>query len=133
MPQENVELHRRANEVFNRRDLSAFLALMDSDVELTPYERAMEGLGPYRGHNGVRVWWETTLEAFPDLSGEYYEVRGWGDATVASGRLHGTGAASGARFDRPLCTAAKWREGKAVWWYAFGSEAEALKTLGLSE
>ena len=133
MPQENVELHRRANEAFTRRDLSAFLALMDNGVEFMPYERAMEGLGPYRGHSGVGVWWEATVEAFPDLSGEYYEVRGWGDTTVASGRLHGAGAASGASFDRPLCTAAKWRDGKAVWWYAFGGKTEALRTLGLSE
>jgi ketosteroid isomerase-like protein len=92
----NVELHHRVIEVFNRRDLDAFLALMDADVEFTPYERAMEGLGPYRGHNDVRVWWENSFEAFPDLSGEYYEVRGWGGTTVASARLHGTGAASGA-------------------------------------
>ena len=133
MPHENVELHYRANEVFNRRDLKGFLALMDSEVEFTPYERAMEGLGPYRGHNGVRGWWNNSFEAFPDLSGEYYEVRSWGDTTVASGRLHGTGGASGAAFDRPLCTAAKWRAGKAIWWHAFGSEAEALEALGLSE
>jgi ketosteroid isomerase-like protein len=131
MSQENIERHHRVIEVFNRRDLDAFLALMDPDVEFTPYERAMEGLGPYHGHDDVRVWWENSFEAFPDLSGEYYAVQGWGDTTVATGRLYGTGAGSGAPFDRQLCTAAKWREGKTVWWYAFVSEAEALETLGL--
>jgi hypothetical protein len=46
MSQENVELSHRANDAFNRRDLDAFLALMDPGVEFTPYERAIQGLGP---------------------------------------------------------------------------------------
>ena len=58
MSQENVELIQRAFEAFNRRDLDAFLELMAPEVEFTPYERALEGLGPYRGHDGVRTWWE---------------------------------------------------------------------------
>src|SRR6476659_8621522 len=117
MSQENVELHRRVNELFNQRDLDAFLALMDPNVEFTPYARAMEGIGPYRGHADIRVWWTNSLEAFPDLRGEYDMVRGFGAITIASGRLHGTGADSGAPFDRRLCTAAKWRDEKTVWWY----------------
>jgi len=41
MSQENVELSRRAVDAFNRRDLDAFLALMDPDaphsyVRVTP-------------------------------------------------------------------------------------------------
>ena len=133
MSQENVELHRRVIEVFNLRDLGGFLALMDPNVEFTPYERAMEGIGPYRGHGDIRVWWANSFEAFPDLRGEYDAVRGFGAVTVASGRLHGTGAGSGARFDRQLCTAARWCDERTVWWYAYGSEDEALKALGLAE
>jgi len=41
-----------AVDAFNRRDLDAYLELIEPDVELTPYERAVEGLGPYRGHGG---------------------------------------------------------------------------------
>ena len=36
MSQENVELHQRAFDAFNRRDLDAFLALADPNIELTP-------------------------------------------------------------------------------------------------
>jgi hypothetical protein len=46
--QENVELVQRAVDAVNRRDLDAYLALQDSGMEFTPYERAVEGLGPYR-------------------------------------------------------------------------------------
>jgi ketosteroid isomerase-like protein len=127
----NVELHRRAIEVFNRRDLDGFLALADPNVEFTPYERPMDEVGPYRGHADIRVWWATALEAFPDAAVRLDAVRGFGEITIASGRLHGTGAGSGAPFDWPWCTAAKWRDEKSVWWYAYGSEDEALKAVGL--
>lgn len=130
MSQENVELLPQTVDAFNRRDLDAFLALMDPDVEFTPYERAMEGLGPYDGHDDVRVWWENSFEAFPDLSGEYYEVRDLGDITFARGSLRGTGAASGAPFERTLWMVSEWRDKKAVWWRAFESEAEASMPLG---
>jgi ketosteroid isomerase-like protein len=131
MSQENVELVYRAIDTFNRRDLRAFLELMDLDVEFTPYERAIEGLGPYRGHEGVRTWWEESFAALPDLNAELIEVRDLGDITFSRGRLSGTGAASGASFERTLWMANEWRDRKQVWWHAFESEAEALEAVEL--
>ena len=133
MSRENVELVHRAIDTFNRRDLDAFLAVMDPSIEFMPYERAIEGLGPYRGHDGVRAWWEESFAVYPDLRAELHEVRDLGDITLARGRLHGTGAGSGASFDRTLWLAVKWRDGKEVWWHAFESEAEALEAVGLRE
>ena len=133
MPQENVELLYRLVDVFNRRDFDGFLALTDATIEFTPYERAVEGLGPYRGHDGVRAWWRNSLQTFPDLTAELHEVRGRGNNTIARGRLHGTGAGSGAAFDRTLYLGHDWRNGKVQWWHAFETEAEALKAVGLEE
>ena len=127
MSRENVSLFRQVIDAFNRRDFDAYLALMDPSVEFMPYERAVEGLGPYRGHDGVRTWWENSLQATAEL----YDVRSRGDKTFARGRLHGTGAESGATFDRTLWLANEWRDNKAVWWHAFENEAEALKAVGL--
>jgi ketosteroid isomerase-like protein len=39
MSQENVDLVRRAVDAFNRRDLDAFVALTDDDVEVIPVGR----------------------------------------------------------------------------------------------
>src|SRR2546423_8051372 len=79
MSQENVELNYQSHDAFNRRDLDAFLALTDPDVEFTPYERVIEGLGPYYGHDGVRTWWK---EAFATPAGLQCRVgrgaRPWG-------------------------------------------------------
>jgi hypothetical protein len=67
MSQENVDLYYRAIDAFNRRDLAAYLALMDADVEFTPYEVWVQGGSPYRGRAGVRSWWEESFAVFPDL------------------------------------------------------------------
>jgi hypothetical protein len=131
MSREHVELLHQAIDTFNRRDLDAYLALHEPDVEFTPYERAVEGLGPYQGHDGVRIWWEESLAVYPDLKAELYEVRALGDMTVARGRLSGTGAGSGASFERILWLANQWRERKVVWWRAFETEAEALEAVEL--
>jgi len=66
---------------FNRRDLDAYLALIDPDVEFTPYEVSVQGGDPYRGHDGVRNWWRDSFAVLPDLRAEVYEVRDLGAIT----------------------------------------------------
>src|SRR6185295_7605734 len=81
MSQENVELGYQTMDAFNRRDLDAFLALMDHDVETVPRTTALEGEN-YRGHDGVRRWWNQLLAVFPDFRIEVVdEVRDLGDLT----------------------------------------------------
>ena len=133
MSQQNVELLYRADDAFNRRDLGALLALMDPDVEFTPYEVWVQGGSPYRGHEGVRSWWEDTFAVLPDLRVEVNEVRDLGKMVFVHGRLRGQGAASGVAIERVLWQAVTFRDGKIVWWSAFGSEAEALEAVGLRE
>jgi hypothetical protein len=133
MSQENVDLNYRAIDAFNRRDLGAYLALTDPDIEFTPYEVWVQGGEPYRGHVGVRNWWEESFAVFPDLRAEVYEIRDLGDRTFAHGRIRGQGAGSGASIERPMWLALEWRDKKAVWWCSFESEAEALEAAHLRE
>jgi ketosteroid isomerase-like protein len=133
MPQENLELVYRVIDAFNRRDLDAFLAIMDADVEFTPYEVWVQGGNPYRGHDGVRSWWQDSFAVLPDLTAEIYEVRDVGNTTFVSGRLRGHGAESGAAVERMMWLAVQFRDEKEVWWCSFGSEAEALDAAQLRE
>ena len=63
--------------------LDAFLALCDPDVEFASGLLELEGGGPYRGHDGVRSWWQNLLSVFPDFGTDIDEVRNFGDLTVA--------------------------------------------------
>jgi ketosteroid isomerase-like protein len=133
MSEENVELTNRAYEAFNRRDLDAFLALVDPEVEFTTRYLEMEADRSYRGHEGVREWWRTLLGIFPDFMLEVLEVRDLGDTVIAPLRIHGHGLESGVPFEEMLWQVGEWHEGKVTWWRNCGSEAEALAAAGLSE
>jgi ketosteroid isomerase-like protein len=65
---QNVELLDRSYDALNRRDLDAYLALIDPEAEFTPRISQLEGGSVYRGHDGVREWWLTLFAVFPDFS-----------------------------------------------------------------
>ena len=133
MSEENVELHYEAIDAFNRRDLDALLALADPDIEWFPRIAELEGGGPYRGHDGVRRWWEEWLAVAPDFGGEVEDVGVLGDVTVVRVRLRGHGVGSGASMEQTVWQFAEWRQRKCVRYRTFESEAEALEAAGLRE
>ena len=133
MSQENVELIYRTFDALNRREFDAFLALMDDDVDLVPRMSAIEGESGYRGHDGVRRWWEGLIGVFPDYNAEIVEVRDPGELTFATIHVRGHGAGSAAPTDQAAWIVIRWRRGKSVWWRTFDDRAEALEAAGLSD
>jgi uncharacterized protein len=134
--QENVEILHQAFDAFNRRDLDAFLALCDPELEFVSYWMQVEGGGPYRGHDGVREWWEGLFAVYPDFTGELEEVRDLGDRTIARMHVHGRGVESDVPIDlsdEAMWHVAGYRHGKVIWWHFFGSEADALEAAGVQE
>jgi ketosteroid isomerase-like protein len=131
MSQENVELTHRVFDVFNRRDLAAFVELMGGDVEALPRLAAVEG--GYHGHDGIRRWWKNLLDAIPDFTAEVIEVRELGDGTLTKIHTSGHGADSGSPLEETVWVPIEWRDEKVAWWGAFATEAEALEAAGLSE
>jgi ketosteroid isomerase-like protein len=132
MSQENVDLHRRATDAVNRRDLDALLALAHEDIESASRLVVMEG--SYHGHEGVRRWWRDFFGFAPDYSIEVLEIRDLGDVTLAHMRGSGSGSASATPFDDPYWQVCRWRDAKCVFWSNYPTEAEALKAIaGLGE
>jgi ketosteroid isomerase-like protein len=52
-----LALHARLVRDFSRRDLESYLELMHPDVQFTTVAFGKERV--FRGHGGVREWWET--------------------------------------------------------------------------
>jgi ketosteroid isomerase-like protein len=129
MSRENVELARRGYDAFNRRDLEAFLALMDPDVQGTSILVAIEG--DQRGRDGIRRWWKNLLDVFPDFLMKPVEIRGVGNVTVAELRNRGRGTGSETPVEITLWNVAEWRDEKVVWWSSYETEAEALEAAQL--
>jgi ketosteroid isomerase-like protein len=133
MSEENVDVLHQAIDAFNRRDLDAFLALCDPDVEFISYLAQVEGGDPYRGHDGVRDWWERLLAVYPDFRAEIEEARDLGDRTIARARVHGRGVESDAPMDQTMWQLAEYCHGKTIGWRFFTGEADALEAAGLRE
>src|SRR5215211_5292711 len=127
---ENAEQRGLADAGFaalNSGDLEAFLALTAEDVEFTSMVAEAEGT-TFRGHDGVRAWWETVRGAFRDPRWEVLDVRGSGGEGIVKFRLVGTLA--GVEVAQTMWQAAAIREGKLAWWAFFRTEREALEAMG---
>jgi hypothetical protein len=104
---------------------------MDVDADLVPRLAAVEGA--YHGHEGVRRWWQTLLDAWPDYRAEVVEVRDLGPATLAKVRVGGHAADSGIPVTEASWHIWRWRRQKAVLFAVFPTEAEAVEAVGRSE
>jgi ketosteroid isomerase-like protein len=133
MSQENVELVHRFTAAINRHDIDAALALMDPDVKFIPRLVEVDGGGSFRGHDGVRSWWENLFGVWPDFKSEVEEVRELGDVTLTRARFSGQGTASEAATEQTSWVVNEWRDGKVIWMRVFPSEGEALEAAGLRE
>lgn len=126
-----MELTRRAYDAFNRRDWDAFVGVMDEQVEAESRLVAVEG--GYRGHEGLRRWWDDFLGVFPDYVIDVEETRDLGDVVLVRFQARAHGAASQTPLVDPAWQVIKWQGGRCVWWRVCLTEAEALKVLGLRE
>ena len=124
---QNADLAEQLFDAFNRRDLDAFLALMDVDVQAVPRLAAMEG--GYRGHDGIRDWWRTLFDSFPDYTVETVEERRLGNLTLTTLRTRGHGAGSDTPVEDTVWMVAEWRDQKVVRWRVLSTEAEALEAV----
>lgn len=133
MSQENVDLRALAEAAFgalNSGNLDGFLAVATEDVEFTSLVAEVEGT-TFRGHDGVRTWWDTVRGAFGDVRWEVLEVRGYGSRGVARVRMAGT--LGGVPVNLMMWLAARLREDQVSWWSFFRTEREALEAVGLRE
>ena len=130
---ENAEqraLAETAMAALNSGDLDGFLALTAEDVEFTSMVAEAEGT-TFRGHDGVRAWWETVRGAFEDVKWDLLDIRGSGDRGVLHFRM--TGTLGGVPVEQTMWQGSVLRHGKVAWWGFFRSEREALESMGLQE
>jgi ketosteroid isomerase-like protein len=112
-----------SHEAFRRRDLDAFVDHMDPEVEFTSLILEVEGT--YRGHDGIRSWWNEVLAVFPDWQPQVEDARAVGDRVLLRIRAEGEGTGSGIGLDRMIWQVAEVRDGRLTGWKFFRSEHDA--------
>jgi len=135
MSQQNVESLRQGLAAFNRRDMTAWLAMCDPGLENIP-PRDWPESDPIRGPQAVWDFFVEAQEAWGEESSpfEFVEViEAANDAVVADVRRDVRGKSSGAAVAFNYWQVATLRSGKVVRFEWFTNRAEALEAAGLPE
>lgn len=126
----NIELVRDAFEAFMRRDVDAALAMADPDVEFYGPTAGLAGHEtPYRGHDGLRRYFDDVATIWEVLEVVPHEFREVGDEVVALGRVYGRGP-HGLLVDSPTGWVWRVQNGKVVACRVYTSRQEALDAAG---
>jgi ketosteroid isomerase-like protein len=134
MSQENVELARRAIEVYNTHDVQALQGIGTEDVEFRTFLEGRAEGEPLRGHEGIEEWQRSEKEAWESLRVEPDEFRDLGnDRVLVTGNVIGRGRASGVELNAPAAWVMTMRGSRICAFHAYGSRIEALEAAGLSE
>jgi ketosteroid isomerase-like protein len=128
MQQENVEVVRRSFAELDRSGIDSALGYFDPEIEWTTTDAYIES-ATYRGHEGVRLYFDTIAAEFDDLCIEAEELIAVGDQVVASVRLSGQGKVSGAPVELRLTGVSWLRDGKIVGIRNYQDKVQALEAL----
>ena len=101
MSQENVEIVRRWNAAYNRRDMETLFALTAADFEFRSIFLTMESI--FRGHEGLDAYFEAIEDAYERFVVAADEFIDAGAAVLVVAHVEWRGKESGAEGTMPLC------------------------------
>jgi ketosteroid isomerase-like protein len=123
---DNLEIVQRAIEAFNANGVDGILPLIHPEFEATtPPDLASEP-DTYRGHDGVRRWFDSFYEAMDDIRWDAHEFHEVGDRVVVEFTLRARGKTSGLDFGQNAVMVWSFRDGKAIRIQLFQTLEEAL-------
>ncbi len=137
MSRENVELIRRALDVFNRvgasGDLTALVQVQrefaDPAIEYTPVVEGMR----IRGHEDLHDYWQRWFEPWNEIRWDIEEVIDAGEQVLAAFTIVARGKGSGMEITQRSFLVCDVRDGKVWRAREFLHREQALEAAGLSE
>jgi ketosteroid isomerase-like protein len=128
-PSSAEEVVRYLFDAFNRRDAAAALTLLHPEIVFEPVTGAILNEGrPYRGHEGMRLYFEHLEGHWHELHVEPVQIRCAGNAVVALGRTNGRGRA-GPLVEAPTTWIFKFEDGLVARIQIFSDERLAHRAL----
>jgi ketosteroid isomerase-like protein len=124
-----IEQARAAYAAWSARDLDAFVEVFSEDVEVRPFLGRGLGASTYRGHAGLRRWYEEATEDWDELRVEPREFREVGDRLAVFLLATGRGRGSHVEVEAEIVHVAEFRDGKFTRLQGFGDREQALKAL----
>jgi ketosteroid isomerase-like protein len=133
MPEEKVEIVRRAFEAIRRRDIDSLLSLYDPEIEFLPLTGTRVETGGYAGHSGVRSYFDEVAEVWEEMRPYAETTRAVGDHVVVMGGCAVRGIGSGVESNDPMAWVITVQDGKITRHRGYRTAGEALDAVGLSE
>lgn len=130
MSTRNVEIVQRGIDAFNERGVEGIIPLVDPEFEATtPPDLASEP-DTYRGHDGVRRWFDSFDEVMDEIRWDAHGFQQVGDRVVVEFTLRARGKTTGLAFGQDAVMVWTLRDGKAIRVELFQALDEALAAAG---
>ena len=125
---------RKAFAAFTLRDVDGLLELMDEEIEFLPIgtTRLLRQTESYRGHEGIRAYFEDLTQAWQELRVIPARFRSVGPYVLVLGSVYARDA-EGNLTDIPTGWIWKLEGGKLIWGRAYASRKEALLAMRAGE
>ena len=133
MSQQNVEIVRQIFEAFNSEDIEPVLALTHTDFELEVPPALSAEPDIYRGHDGMRRYWESFQDAMDEIRLQPERLCDAGEEVVVAMRVTAKGRRTAIAVEQR--TVGVWTicAGKVIRVRAYASLSEALEAAGSVE
>ena len=133
MSLEKVELVRRGFEAFNSGDIDRILSFTGPDLEIEVPPGLSAEPDTYRGHAGVRRYFQSFDEAMDEV--HFQAERFWdaAEAVVVDARVTARGKQTAILVEQRAAQLWTIRGGRVIRIRAYASLSEALETIGLVE
>jgi len=126
MPQSNVELVRQGFEALREGDPEALAPFIHPEFEATTPPQLAAEPDTYRGHEGVRRYFESFYEAMDRISFEAEEFIPVGELVVVPCVLHTRGRTTGIETEQRVALVYELKDGKAYRITVHATVEEAL-------
>jgi len=133
MSNQNVEVVQRLYDAFNSGDVASVLELIDADFEAVVPPAFSAEPDTYRGHAGIRRYFESFREAMSEIRFEPQRFWDVGHSVVVAARLTAKGRRTAIRVEQQFAQLWRVRDGRATAVRTYVSVAEALAAAGRSQ
>jgi ketosteroid isomerase-like protein len=133
MADSDVEIIHRAFEAIGNRDIDALVRLYEPNAEFRPLTGTLVESGGYRGHEGIRAYFEEVDDVWDQMLPHADATRSKGGLVVVIGGCMVRGRESGAETDTAMAWVFHVREGRIASHRAFTDASEALSAAGLGD
>jgi ketosteroid isomerase-like protein len=124
---ENVDFIERGFEAFNERGVEGILPFIHPEFEATTPPNLASEPDTYRGHNGIRRWFDSFDEVMDGIRWDAHDFQQAGDKVVVEFTLRARGKTTGLDFGQDAVMVWSMRDGKAIRVELFESLDDALR------